>query len=267
MTSRTFSRKVQHGLRLLGLDPVRTWQTLSCVPRFLASFTRYQRLAAEDDPFPCTSLFPVFGEDREAAGRGRGHYFYQDLLVAQWIHERRPQRHVDVGSRIDGFVAHVAAFRAIDVIDIRPLTESIPNVRFQQCDVTGELPERWRHSTDSLSCLHALEHFGLGRYGDPLDPRGWRKGFNNLASMITPGGWFYLSVPIGAQRTEFNAHRVFSIQTLLDLFANKFVIRRFAVVGDDDHLRLDVPLSAEVIANNAGCLFGCGIFEAQASSV
>jgi hypothetical protein len=34
----------------------------------------------------------------------------------------------------------------------------------------------------------ALEHYGLGRYLDPLDPLCWRKGFANLASMIAPGG-------------------------------------------------------------------------------
>jgi hypothetical protein len=266
MSSRTFGRKFQHGLRLVGLDPSRTWQTMSCIPGFFASLRKYRKLAGSNDSFPVASLFPMLGEANVSAGQGRGHYFHQDLLVAQWIHERKPRRHIDVGSRIDGFVAHVAAFRPIDVIDIRPLTDVITNVDFLQCDVMGHLPTHLHRSTDSLSCLHALEHFGLGRYGDPLDPLGWRKGFDNLASMIAPGGWFYLSVPIGPQRTEFNAHRVFSIRTLLDLFARRFTVRRFAVVGDDDHLRMDVPLSAQVVENNAGCVFGCGIFEAQAAA-
>lgn len=266
MSSPTLGRKLLHGLRLLGLDPVRTCRTLAGIPGFFASFREYRKLTEPTDSFPCTSIFPIFGEGRDAAGRGRGHYFHQDLLVAQWIHERNPTRHVDVGSRIDGFVAHVASFRQIEALDIRPLTESIPNVLFRQCDAMQPLPASWLRSTDSLSCLHALEHFGLGRYGDPLDPLGWRKGYDNLASMVAPGGWFYLSVPIGPQRTEFNAHRVFSIQTLVDLLARGFVVRRFAVVGDDDHLRTDVPLSPEVITSNAGCVFGCGIFEAQAVS-
>ena len=264
MSARTFRRKLQYALRMLGLDPVRAWQTVSSVPGFCASLKNYRTLMSEDDAFPCTSLFPVLGEDRDSAGRGRGHYFHQDLLVSQWIHERCPARHVDIGSRIDGFVAHVAAFRPIEVIDIRPLTEDIRNICFQQFDFMGHLPAHWRHSTDSLSCLHALEHFGLGRYGDPLDPSGWRKGFANLASMIAPGGWLYLSVPIGPQRTEFNAHRVFSIKTVLELLAERFTVRRFAYVGDDDDLRIDVRLSPDVVDSNAGCTFGCGIFEAQA---
>ena len=264
MSARTFRRKLQYALRMLGLDPVRAWQTVSSLPRFVSTWQAFSRYARSDNPFPVSSLFPVFGEDSDSAGGGRGHYFHQDLLVAHWIHERRPVRHVDVGSRIDGFVAHVASFRQIEVIDIRPLTDHIINVRFQQYDLMSPLPKEWYHSTDSLSCLHALEHFGLGRYGDRLDPAVWHTGFKNLSSMIAPGGWLYLSVPIGPQRTEFNAHRVFSIKTVLELLAERFTVRRFAYVGDDGDLRIDVPLSSDVVDSNAGCTFGCGIFEAQA---
>ena len=49
---------------------------------------------------------------------------------------------------------------------------------------------------DSISCLHALEHFGLGRYNDPLDPNGHLKGFNNMVKMLKRGGKLYISFPI-----------------------------------------------------------------------
>src|SRR5581483_400021 len=71
-----------------------------------------------------------------AAGEARGHYFHQDLLVASWIHAAAPARHVDVGSRVDGFVAHVASFRPVDVIDIRPLATSWEQITFHQRDIT-----------------------------------------------------------------------------------------------------------------------------------
>jgi len=74
---------------------------------------------------------------------------------------------------------------------------------------------------DSLSCLHALEHFGLGRYGDPLDPLGYEKGFGNMATLLQPGGLMYLAVPIGRERVEFNANWVFAPSTILRL-ARKF---------------------------------------------
>lgn len=70
---------------------------------------------------------------------------------------------------------------------------------------------------DSLSCLHVLEHFGLGRYGDPMDPNGYKTGFANLASLLRPGARFYLPTPIGQERVEFNANWAFDPATILRL--------------------------------------------------
>lgn len=120
--------------------------------------------------------YPIWSDYRKQAGSSGGDYFHQDLLVAQLIHENKPQMHIDVGSRIDGFVAHVAAFRKIQVLDIRPLSPlGHVNIEFIQADLMkadNRLPR-----ADSVSCLHAIEHFGLGRYGDPIDPPRTSEGF------------------------------------------------------------------------------------------
>lgn len=70
---------------------------------------------------------------------------------------------------------------------------------------------------DSLSCLHAIEHFGLGRYGDPVDPQGYRHGIENMVALLKPSGLFYLSTPVGRARVEFNAHRVFDPRHIVEL--------------------------------------------------
>jgi hypothetical protein len=81
---------------------------------------------------------------------------------------------------------------------------------------------------DSLSCLHALEHFGLGRYGDPIDPLGYIVGLKNMIKIVRSGGLFYLSVPIGTERVEFNAHRVFDPRSLARLAeANNLLLKEF----------------------------------------
>lgn len=72
-----------------------------------------------------------------------------------------------------------------------------------------ELPAGMVNYCDSISSLHAIEHFGLGRYGDPIDYFGYLKALQNIAKIVKTGGTFYFSVPIGPQRIEFNAHRVF----------------------------------------------------------
>ena len=115
---------------------------------------------------------------------------------------------------------------------------------------------------DSLSCLHALEHFGLGRYGDSIDINGHVKGFENMTKMLEKGGIFYFSVPIGPQRIEFNAHRVFDLYYLInELILNKFSILSFSYVDDQGDLYPNQILNKESIDKNFNCSYGCGIFE------
>ncbi|MBL8992576.1 MAG: DUF268 domain-containing protein, partial [Spirochaetia bacterium] len=172
-----------------------------------------------------------------------------------------PKRHIDVGSRIDGFVAHVAAFRKIEVLDIRPQSQKIKNMSFHQADLMSELPAKWIGNSDSLSCLHALEHFGLGRYGDPIDPMGHFKGLRNLLQIVKKGGRLYLSVPIGPQRIEFNAHRVFSVSWILRQIEKNARCERFSYVDDLGDLHEGVDLDHKNQESSFGCHFGCGIFE------
>ncbi len=211
--------------------------------------------------FPLGRAYPCLDDRFAESGSARGHYFHQDIWVARRIFLNQPERHVDVGSRVDGFVAHVAAFRPITVLDIRPLASNILNVTFVQADMMRPLPAELRESFDSVSCLHALEHFGLGRYGDPVQLDGYAVGLTNLTALLRPGGKLYLSVPIGPQRIEFNAHRVFSPAFLLERLQGEFRLDQFSYVDDAGDLHADVPVRDADLQNHFGCMFGCGIFE------
>ncbi|MEB3200918.1 MAG: DUF268 domain-containing protein [Synechococcaceae cyanobacterium] len=200
----------------LGLDPLRLLRSLRSLPAFLADWRRFRQ--GYRGPL---QLVPCLQDRHEPGGSAEGEYFWQDLLVARAIHAAVPRRHLDVGSRVDGFVAHVACFREIEVFDVRPVAVQVPGVIFRQADLMqrpapGE-PDPWRACCDSLSCLHALEHFGLGRYGDPIDPQGYRRGLERLASLLEPGGTLYLSVPLGRQRVAFNANWIFDPHHIIDL--------------------------------------------------
>jgi hypothetical protein len=197
----------------------------------------------------------------QAAGTMRGAYFHQDLLVAQRIFAANPRRHVDVGSRIDGFVAHVASFRQIEIVDIRPVASTVENIAAMQADLMqpGSVPES---ACDSLSCLHALEHFGLGRYGDPIDPQGHRRGLDGLIRMLEPGGTLYLSVPVGPQEILFNCHRRFHASTVLDLVADRLALVRLDLVDDQGNLVRNLAHSRARTDPALGCRReGCAIFE------
>jgi hypothetical protein len=175
------------------------------------------------------------------------------------IFESRPARHVDVGSRVDGFVAHVASFREIEVFDIRTITTQIPGVIFKQADLMKPVKGMAGYC-DSLSCLHALEHFGLGRYGDPVDPLGFKHGLVNMASLLREGGVFYLSVPIGIERIEFNAHRVFDPRHIVELAAGSSLrLMGLKVVRPGGKVESEV-IDPEALNSLANQRYSLGIF-------
>jgi hypothetical protein len=191
-----------------------------------------------------------------SAGVARGAYFHQDLWAARKVFERQPVKHVDIGSRIDGFVTHCLTFREIEVIDIRPLKSAVRGLNFTQMDVMKceQIPAEY---CDSISCLHALEHFGLGRYGDPLDPNGHIYGLCGLKKLLKTPGYLLLSVPIGAERIYFDAHRVFDPKKLmLYMETQGFDLLSFSFVDDDGMFHEDVDIGA------VPALFcGCGLFD------
>lgn len=259
MIARLFSVMV-----LFGVDPRKFAGTVGALPRYFRDYRALRRqLKKSASGFPFGKWYPVLNEDSEDSGTASGHYFHQDMLVARRVLEKAPQRHVDIGSRIDGFVAHVGVFREIEVFDIRQLESTVPNIIFRQQDLMQPPDPSFQGYCDSLSCLHALEHFGLGRYGDPVDAAGYAKAFQNMAAMIAPSGTFYLSVPIGPQRIEFNAHRVFSVSHLLSLFDEEFTISRFSYVDDAGDLHENIDLGAADLEHNFDCTYGCGIVEAM----
>ena len=158
-------------------------------------------------------------------------YFLQDLYVAQKISSRLPRRHLDVGSHVAGFVAHVASFREVDVVDIRPQSKDIKNITFMQYDFSSRSIRNLQY--DSVSCLHALEHFGLGRYGDTIDKEAFRNGLINLANAVSLGGRLYLSLPIGIEKIYFNSHRISDPVKILEFTQELgLVVRSFACVSE-----------------------------------
>ena len=245
---------VRRWAALVGVDiaRVRSWRYL---PRFASDWASYRRRWS-GPRFPLIIrnahlILIDFGEDAESAA---GHYFHQDLWAARKVFEQRPSRHVDVGSRIDGFVAHVLPFMPVTVIDIRPLTSSIEGLEFVQSDATtlSTFPDA---SVPSLSCLHAAEHFGLGRYGDTVEPFACFTVMAALSRVLAASGRLYFSVPIGRERLEFNAHRIFSPGTILEAFGDLRLVS-FSAVNDAGDLEHDTAPERFLSAT-----YACGLFE------
>ena len=257
---RSAARILIRWLNEFGIEPLRT---ISAFRNLGVTVREYRLLRAQnssDQSWQLTFQTPCLHDRNAESGVASGHYFHQDLLVAQRIYDRSPEVHVDVGSRVDGFVAHVAVFREIIVLDIRPGPSSVRNMTFVQKDLT-KLDSSMLECCDSLSSLHALEHFGLGRYGDEVDLDGYVKGFEALTSMLKPEGILYLSVPIGRERIEFNGQRVFSNRRILDLASSSFELIGFSYVDDAGDLHETDISDATALAVDRQLEYGCGIFE------
>lgn len=163
------------------------------------------------------NMWPVISDKYSPAG-SMGNYFWQDLWAARLIGRSGVRNHFDIGSRIDGFIAHLLAMEIeVTLIDIREFPTVVENLNTIVDDATS-LRQIEDESIDSMSALCSLEHFGLGRYGDPVDPEACFRCFQNIQNKLKAGGNLYLSVPIGKERVEFNAHRVFYADTIVNQF-------------------------------------------------
>ena len=246
-----------------GINPRKSLAALRGLNWFSADkreYERQRRLSSRPEDFQIKRAMPIYSDRFDEAGVAIGHYFHQDLIVARDIHDRSPLRHIDVGSAIYGFVSHVAAFREIEVLDVRSVSAVIPGITFKQADLMN-LQLEYVNSTDSLSCLHALEHFGLGRYGDQIEYEGWQKGLSNLTSMLVKGGILYLGVPTGSiQRVEFNAHRVFSLPFLRDYLKASYSFEELSFIDDEGTLQSNIDPYSEEASNSFDAHYGCSVW-------
>ena len=259
----TSVRRWNQRLTSWGLDLRRFSSNFADIPGVWRARREYEQQRRRSDypgEFEQGLFWPILESSGFEAGAIRGHYFHQDLLVARAIFARNPRRHIDVGSSITGFVSHVASFREIEVLDIRPLDVDVPGIKFRQVDMMDESNAE-ADTADSVSCLHALEHFGLGRYGDSVDYGGWRKGFEGLTRLLERGGHLYLSVPSSSrQRVEFNAQRIFSIPFLLNVFDGHYDVVDLSFVDDAGNLHTCVDPAGSQARETFNATYGCSIW-------
>ena len=245
-------RKIGFVAQRFGLDPRQFGAAASSVVPFVRSYAQARKLDSREWPI---EFLPALGDRAETAGAAKGHYFHMDLWAARHVYAGRFRKVVDVGSRIDGYVAHVLSFRDIEVFDVRPLKSEVAGMTFTCADMMDP-PSLAADYADCISCLHALEHFGLGRYGDPVDLDGWKKGLAGLAQMLASGGTLLLAVPVGRQRIEFDAHRVFHPETII-AEADKLGLSLidFSAVDDEGRYR-----TAPDMTDAKQMAYGCGCF-------
>lgn len=175
----------------------------------LREFFRYRDLVRQQNTgehVAFRDVYPWLLDRDQQAGRVDG-YLYQDTWCARKIAMSKPKVHVDVGSTLLA-MAVIAQYSEVILVDVRPISINLPGLTFRLGTLL-DLPFQ-SHSVESLSSLNVVEHVGLGRYGDPLDPRGTDRACDELERVLKPGGALYIAAPTQMQpSTYFNAHRTF----------------------------------------------------------
>ncbi|OPJ60894.1 DUF268 domain-containing protein [Clostridium oryzae] len=220
----------------------------------------YEKMNKRDDfKIDKKNLYIFTNDISESAGYIDGHYFYQDIWAAQKILKNNPLEHYDVGSRIDGLISHLLVFRnKVNLIDIRPLNYNIDGIQFICADATN-MNGIADDSIESLSSLHVIEHFGLGRYGDEIDPDACFKAIKAFQRVVKSKGKLYISVPIGKEnKVCFNAHRIFNPLTFISEFTCMELLE-FSYISEGKIKKvLKDEISNEI--NNISD-YSCGLFE------
>jgi SAM-dependent methyltransferase len=248
-------RRVHSIVVQFGLEPRRILASARGILPFLVDLRRYRKLAnGQADALAITSFLPVLSDRFASNGNLDPHYFYQDLWAARKIYQDNPKRHVDIGSGVATFVSHLLAFREVEIVDVRPLPLAIHGLVTTVTDATN-MAGYDDNSLESISTLHAAEHFGLGRYGDPVDPTAHLIFMRALVRVLKPGGKLYFSVPCGVEQLAFNAHRILAVDTILREFKDLKLVS-FSCVTDNH--RFHANCSLETVSNEQ---YGCGMFE------
>jgi SAM-dependent methyltransferase len=228
-----FARRLPPVIPQAGARLLRAAAVPGATSRYVRDRRAYRRLPGAE-PVRWRDTFPQLG-DRVSSSPFDRHYFLQDVWAARQIAAQGPERHVDVGSRVD-YVGFLTVICEVVFVDIRPLHAGLDRLESVAGSIL-ELPLADR-SVSSLSCLHVAEHIGLGRYGDSLDPRGTRRAAAELQRVLAPGGRLLFSLPVGRPRVCFNAHRIHDPREVATMF-DELELIEFSGIDDRGELRRD----------------------------
>lgn len=219
------------------------------LPQFFIQWNKYRYSDKLHTVF-LRDLWPCLN-DRVSKTPFDPHYFYQASWLSRRLSLARPSKHYDIGSDIK-IIGVISGFLPVEFIDFRPLQVSLQNLN----SIAGNILSLNYKSGSlfSVSCLHVIEHIGLGRYGDQLDPEGTYKALLELQRIVAPGGRLYLSVPVGRERVCFNAHRVFNPSSIVAIL-DRFCLKEFSLVNDEREFIENVSQDHAL-----GLEYGCGLF-------
>ena len=182
------------------------------------------------------------------------HYVYHTSWAVRILKKTNPEFHVDISSSLY-FSAISSAFLPIKFYDYRPAKLELDNLYTESANLVNlHFKDK---SINSLSCMHVVEHIGLGRYGDPIDIDGDLKAINELQRVVSHNGNLLFVVPIGKPKIMFNAHRIYSYNQIIDYFP-ELELEEFSLIPEDENDGGIIKNPNKELLNKQS--YGCGCF-------
>ncbi len=199
---------------------------------------------------PQQMKYRAYGEDT-ATTPFDNNYTYHTAWAARRLAVIRPEYHVDIGSSLY-FAVISSAFVPFKYYDFRPAPIFLSNWESGHADLRALHFDT--NSIASISCMHTIEHVGLGRYGDPIDYDGDVKSMRELIRVTKPGGSILFVIPMGRPHVVFNAHRIYSYRMIMDVFGPQCDLEHFSLIPDGGSLVENAPESqTDTQVEGCGC--------------
>ena len=181
---------------------------------FFGEFRRFKKLNDNRFSVNLKDIYPCL-KDKTSITPFDQHYIYHPAWAARVLAKSRPDYHIDFSS-ILSFCTIVSAFIPVKFYDYRPAEIKLSGLDSAFADL-NKLPFE-DDSQPSISCMHTIEHIGLGRYGDPLDALGDLKAIEELKRIVKLDGDLLFVTPVGQPKIMFNGQRVYSYEQIVSYF-------------------------------------------------
>jgi len=228
---------------------------------FLKDLIQYNRMRTKKNILSDINFYPCIA-DRTTETLFDRHYTYFPAWAMRKILDYKPKLHIDISSSLH-FCTMLSAVIKTEFYDFRPAKIKLSNLITKQADLTN-LPFE-DNSIKSLSCMHVIEHIGLGRYGDKIDPQGDQSAAKELIRVLSPGGRLLIVVPVGKDVVMFNAHRIYSLKSVKHLFRSLKLVESYLIPEKQGIDPIMNPTSLEISRENYSC--GCFMFRKEVSHV
>ena len=211
------------------------YKLIFCYPRRVLNYLLYLKEFCQFRSQNNPKRFPVRWRDRQPQLKEKTsttdfdrHYVYHPAWATRILAKTMPKKHVDISSTVK-FVSLISAFIPTKFYDYRPAQLDLSGLDSDFADVS-DLSFK-DNSIQSLSCMHVVEHVGLGRYGDKIDPDGDLRAISELQRVLAVGGDLLFVVPIGQAMVRYNANRIYSYDQIMDYFKDLKLVE-FTLIPD-----------------------------------